>query len=183
MWAPDPNVGPRHGKSRNISTIYPVFMGYYPQESLYFRPISTMGPTRTLGVHPSLSFAQIPSLPLIGLQVGPLPKTHPEKLCFFSEHTPLKLTAKAPKNCVSKSGISFSRGLFSVAMLVSGRVFFEREFKNIVEGVLFCADRCTFFQRLNTFEHNTMDIGKLGTFSRSHRITWKIDASCEMLVG
>ena len=41
-----------------ISPIYPyitwVFMGYYPQESLYFRPISTMG-TRTLGVHPSLS--------------------------------------------------------------------------------------------------------------------------------
>ena len=38
MWAPDPNV-PRHGKSRNISPIYPysswVFMGYYPQESLY----------------------------------------------------------------------------------------------------------------------------------------------------
>ena len=33
-----------------ISPIYPysswVFMGYYPQESLYFRPISTMG-TRT----------------------------------------------------------------------------------------------------------------------------------------
>ena len=30
-----------------ISPIYPyntwVFMGYYPQESLYFRPISTMG--------------------------------------------------------------------------------------------------------------------------------------------
>ena len=37
-----------------ISPIYPyntwVFMGYYPQESLYFRPISTMG--TLLGVHP-----------------------------------------------------------------------------------------------------------------------------------
>ena len=42
----------------SVSPIYPyntwVFMGYYPQESLYFRPISTMG-TRTLGVHPCLS--------------------------------------------------------------------------------------------------------------------------------
>ena len=36
-----PTNVPRHGKSRNISPIYPyntwVFMGYYPQESLEFR--------------------------------------------------------------------------------------------------------------------------------------------------
>ncbi len=40
-----------------VLPIYPyntwVFMGYYPQESLYFRPISTMG--TLLRVHPSLS--------------------------------------------------------------------------------------------------------------------------------
>ena len=42
-----------------ISPIYPysswVFMGYYPQESLYFPPYKYHGSTRTLGVHPSLS--------------------------------------------------------------------------------------------------------------------------------
>ena len=45
-----------------ISPIYPyntwVFMGYYPQESLYFRPISTMG---TLwGVYPIVPWIMVP---------------------------------------------------------------------------------------------------------------------------